>query len=74
MILLDKITIKISQIVTLSPHNGKIPDFSYKVPHFIFSDVLSIFIFPPKIPKQCIEKKLKFGNFWNRSSYRNDWL
>ena len=36
------------------PHYGKLPDFSYKLPHFIFLDVLSIFIFPPKVPLQCI--------------------
>ena len=53
MILLDKITIKISQIVNLFPQNGKLPDSSYKLPHFIFSDVLSMFIFPPKIPEYC---------------------
>ena len=55
MILLDKITIEISQIVPFFPHNGKLPDFSYKLAHFICSDVLSIFIFPPKVPEQCIK-------------------
>ena len=72
MILFETICIKISQIVTIFPHNGKLPDFSYKLPHFIFSDVISIFIFPPKAPEHCIEKKIKFCNFWNRSSYRNN--
>ena len=28
---------------------------SYKSPHFILSDVFSIFISPPKIPEQCIK-------------------
>ena len=46
---------KISQIVTFFPHNGKLPDLSYKLPHFIFSDVLSILIFSPKTPEQCIK-------------------
>ena len=40
------------------PHNAKLPDFSYKLPHFKFLDVLSIFIFPPKVPEQCIGKNL----------------
>ena len=26
------------------PHNDELPDFSYKLPHFKISDVLSIFI------------------------------
>ena len=55
MILLDKITIKIILIITLFPHNGKLPNFSYKSPHFKISDVLSIFILLPRLPKQCIE-------------------
>ena len=59
MILLDKITIKTSQIVTLFLHNGKLPNFSYKLPHLKFSDVLSIFIFPPKKTKTMYRKKFK---------------
>ena len=54
---------KISQIVTIFPHNGKLPDFSYTLPHFKFSDVLSIFIFPPKVPEHCIEKKFNSAIF-----------
>ena len=52
MILLDKITKKISQIVTLFPHNGKLPDFSYKLPHFKCLDVLSIY--PNNVWKKII--------------------
>ena len=56
MILLDKITIKISQIVNHFSYNGKLPNFSIKLSHFIFPDVLSIFCFPSKITEQCIKK------------------
>ena len=72
MILLDKITIKSVRSLPFSPHNGKLPDFSNKLPHFKISDILSIFIFPPKVPEQCIKKNYIIGNFWNRFSYRND--
>ena len=63
MILLEKITIKTSQIVTLSPHNGKLPDFSYKSPDFKFSDVLSNFIFVLRITKNAsfFFKSVSFG-------------
>ena len=54
------------------PHNGKLPDFLNKLPHFKFSAILSIFIFPSKVTEQCIEKNLKFCNFWNRSFDRNE--
>ena len=64
MILLDKIAIKTSQIVTLFPHNDKLPDFSYKLPHFIFSDVLSIFIFPPINTKTMYPKINKKSAFF----------
>ena len=63
MILLDTTTIKTSHIVTLSPHNGKLPHFYYKLPHLIFSDVFSISIFPQKIPEQCINKHLSYVIF-----------
>ena len=63
MILLEKITIEISQIVTLFPNNGKLPDFSFKLPHFIFSDVLSIFIFLQKFPKNVSKKKFNSAIF-----------
>ena len=43
MILFVKTTTKISQIVTLFSHNGKLPEFFYKLPHYNFSDVLSKF-------------------------------
>ena len=56
MILLDKITNKSVRLLPFPPHDGKLPDFSYKLPYFIFSDVFSIFIFPPKIPEQCFIK------------------
>ena len=58
MILLEKITIKSVRSLPFFPHNGKLPDFSYKLLHFKISDVLSIFIFPPRIPKQCMENKI----------------
>ena len=54
MILFVKITTKISQIVTLFSHNGKLPEFCYKLPHYNFSDVLSTFIFALRISKKCI--------------------
>ena len=54
MILFVRITTKISQIVTLFSHNGKLPEFFYKLPHYNFSDVLSKFIFALRISKKCI--------------------
>ena len=72
MVLFDKITRIISQIVTFFPNNGKLPDFSYKITHFKFSDVLSLFFFPLRILKQCIKKKCFIGNLRDKSSCRND--
>ena len=52
MILFVKITTKISQIVILFSHNGKLPDFFYKLSQYNFSDVLSKFIFALRISKK----------------------
>ena len=54
MILFVKITTKISQIVTLFSHNGKLPEFFYKLPHYNFSDVLSKFSFALRISKKML--------------------
>ena len=53
MILFVKINTKISQIVTLFSHNGKLPDFLNKLSHYKFSDVLSKFIFALRISKNA---------------------
>ena len=48
MILLDEITIKTVKLLPFFPHCGKLAYFFFKLPHFIFSYVLPIFLFPPK--------------------------
>ena len=47
----------IRRITIKTSHYGKLPDSSLKLPHYIFSDVFSIFIFPPKIPEQSIKNE-----------------
>ena len=51
MILWNKITIKTVKFLPFFSHYGKLPDFLFKLRHFIFSDVFQIFLFPPKILK-----------------------
>ena len=44
MILLDKITIKSVRLLPYFPRYGKLPNFSFKLPHFIFKSNFNIYL------------------------------
>ena len=50
-----KLPLKTVKSLPFFPHYSKLPYFFFKLPHFIFSDVFPIFLFPPKIPDQYIK-------------------
>ena len=68
MILFDKITIKISQIVTLFPHYGKLSDFPLD-DHIIYFHMYFQYLSSSKNTRTMYQKRVTFYNFWNISSY-----
>ena len=72
MILLEQITIKPSQIITLFSSLWEIALFFFKIPHFMFSDKCTKYSLSHKNTQTIYQKRVTFCNFWNRSSHRND--
>ena len=62
---------KTSQIVTLSPHYGKLPYFSLNY-HIIYFQKKSKYSLSQKNTRTIYQKRVTSCNFWNISSHRNN--